>query len=353
MMNRHLFGLVVGGLLCCGLPSSVSAGVCQINRVIGKADAILKTHLSAGCTDQERESHAVQAGAILAALRQGKAIDLSGVVILGDLRVDDLPLGPPPEEFVTQTPEAEKVVRVVSGAFSLVNSIVRGAVRHQSAENVLVVKGPVDLSGTRFEQSVDLSRATFMQPVRLSGAVFLGASYFVQARFLRELSAEKTAFGPHTRFHRARFHGPVTFQQSGFSGLAEFLEVEFRSDADFSRTFFKLGTGFSGSHFQKLADFSEALFDREAFFTFARFDGDAVFRRATFRSTADFDDAQFKARDDFSKVFFEGDSRFARVTRPANGPAALGLENPQVQYAITLSLLVFSAVLIAYLIRSR
>jgi len=31
----------------------------------------------------------------------------------------------------------------------------------------------------------------------------------------------------------------------------------------------------------------------------------------------------------------------------------LGIENPQIQYAITLSLLLFSALLIAYLVRSR
>jgi hypothetical protein len=101
-----------------------------------------------------------------------------------------------------------------------------------------------------------------------------------------------------------------------------------------------------------LADFSEALFDGDAFFTFTRFEGDAFFRRATFRATADFDDAQFNGREDFSKAFFEKGPQFTRAKRSGN-TQSLGIENPQVQYAITLSLLLFSAVLIAYLVRSR
>ena len=175
----------------------------------------------------------------------------------------------------------------------------------------------------------------------------------MQGRFLRDLVAEKTAFGPHTRFHRSVFQGPVTFQQSGFNGLAEFLEVVFEKDVNLSRTSFKLGTGFSGSRFHGLADFSEATFDREGFFTFTLFEGDAYFRRATFRSIADFSDATFKGRDDFSTALFEKGSQFTRAARSATSQAPPGLENQTVQYAITFSLLVFIALLIVYLIRSR
>jgi uncharacterized protein YjbI with pentapeptide repeats len=335
------------------LPLAAAAGTCQVEQSASGPAPTFKTHLSADCTEQERQARVVQAQQILTAIKQGKAIDLSGVVVQGDLHLEDLPIGPLPKELDRDVPGAGTEVRVALGAFSLVNSVVRGAIQYRSAQGLLVMNGPVTFSGTTFAQPVDLSRTVFTQPVTLSGAIFLKEAYFVQARFLHDVFAEKTAFGPHTRFHRAMFRGSVTFQQSGFSGLAEFLEIEFDRDVNLSRTYFKLGTGFSGSHFRGMADFSEALFDREAFFTFTRFDGDAFFRRATFRSTADFDDAEFKARDDFSKALFEGGSKFARVKRPADEPAALGVENPQVQYAITLSLLVFSALLIAYLVRSR
>jgi uncharacterized protein YjbI with pentapeptide repeats len=345
--------IMIVGLAILWLPLGAAASNCQLETPASGPEAALTLHMGVNCTEQEREVRAVDMTQLLQAFREGKGIDLSGVVIRGDLSLDTLPVGPLPLELEGRRELHGHEVRVISGSMTIVNSVVRGAIRHQSTQGLLVVKGPVVFSGTRFEQPVDLSRTVFIQPVTLSGAVFLRESYFVQGLFLRDVLAEKTAFGPHTRFHRSVFQGPVTFQQSGFNGLAEFLEVVFEKDVNLSRTYFKSGTGFSGSHFHGLADFSEALFDREAFFTFTLFDGDAYFRRATFRSTADFSDASFKGRDDFSKVFFEKGPQFTRATRSASAQAPLGLENETVQYAITLSLLVFSALLIAYLIRMR
>jgi hypothetical protein len=348
MKNGPFLAMVVW--LCWTATTPVGAADCRVDRGDGSG---LTLRLGPNCTDQERSAHAVQAQNILTAIKQGKAVDLAGVVVTGDLTFDDLPLGPFPTEFGGEVADPGGAARSVPSALSIVNSFIKGSVRHASAKDFLVMRGALTLSGTTFERQVDLSQAVFVEPVTLSGAVFLGESDFVNGRFLRGLFAKKTAFGPHTRFHRSRFRGAATFQRSGFNGLAEFLEVQFERDADFSRTYFKLGTGFSGSHFHGLADFSEAEFAREAFFTFTQFDGDASFERATFRSMADFDDVQFHRRDDFSKALFEGEARFARVKRPANGPAAIGLESAQVQYGITLSLLIFSALLIAYLIRTR
>lgn len=353
MINRMCVSILVGGLVILWLSLGASASNCQVETPASRPEVALTLHLGADCTEQEREARAVDATQLLQAFRDGKGIDLSGVVIRGDLSLDALPVGPLPSELEGIKELQGREVRVIPGSMMIVNSVVRGAIRHQTRQGLLVMKGPVTFSGTRFEQLVDLSQALFMQPVTLSGAVFLQESYFVQGRFLRGLLAEKTAFGPHTRFHRSVFQGPVIFQQSGFNGLAEFLEVVFEKDVNLSRTYFKLGTGFSGSRFYGLADFSEATFDREAFFTFTLFEGDAYFRRATFRSTADFSDAKFKGRDDFSKAFFEKGPEFTRATKSATGQTPLGLENPTIQYGIILSLLIFSALLIAYLIRSR
>ena len=353
MMNRMCAWIMVGGLTILWLPLGTAASNCQEETSAPGPGVALTRHLSAECTEQEREARAVDATQLLQAFREGKGIDLSGVVVQGDLSLDSLPVGPLPPELEGMKELQGREVRVIPGSMRIVDSVVRGTIRHGSTEGLLVVKGPVTFSGTRFEQLVDLSRALFIQPVTLSGAMFLRESYFVQGRFLRDVFAEKTAFGPHTRFHRSVFQGPVTFQQSGFNGLAEFLEVVFEKDVNLSRTSFKSGTGFSGSRFQGLADFSEASFDREAFFTFTLFDGDAYFRRATFRSTADFSDASFKGRDDFSKTLFEKGSQFTRAVRSATSQSPPGLENQTVQYAITFSLLVFIALLIVYLIRSR
>lgn len=353
MFFRRLVGFIVVVAAIWGGFAVGAARACDVKTGSIQGEAALTLSLSTDCTDAEREARAVDTKQLVDAFRRGKTVDLSGVVIRGDLTMDVLTLGPVPQDLKAVSAIDGNDVRLVPGAVSIVNSIVHGAIRHQSAQGQLVFRGPVTFTGTRFEQTVDLSRSVFMQPVTLSGAIFLRESYFVQARFLSDVISEKTAFGPHTRFHRARFQGPVTFQQSGFSGLAEFLEVEFERDVTLSRTYFKFGTGFSGSRFHGMADFSEALFEREAFFPFVIFEGDAFFRRATFRSTADFSNAEFQGLDDFAKVLFERSPEFAGAKRTGREKDPLGLENPKVQYAITLSLLVFSALLIVYLIKVK
>jgi Pentapeptide repeats (9 copies) len=353
MMNRICTWIIVGGVAFLWLPLAAAALNCQVESPALGPGVALTRHLGAGCTEQDREARAVDAAQLMQAFKEGKGIDLSGVIIRGDLSLDKLPVGPFPPELEGMKELQGRDLRVISGSVTIVDSFVRGMIRHGSPQGFLVVQGPVTFSGTTFEQPVDLSRTVFTQPVTLSGARFLRESYFVQGRFLREVFAEHTSFGPHTRFHRSDFQGPVTFQQSRFNGLAEFLEVVFEKDANLSRTYFKLGTGFSGSRFQGLADFSEASFELDAFFTFTLFEGDADFRRVTFRSTADFSDASFKGRDDFSKASFEKGPQFTRATRSTTGQAPPGLENQTIQYAIILSLLVLGALLIAYLIRLR
>ena len=350
-MNQKCVWIVMGGLAIFWLPLGAVASNCQLEMSTPESGTAFTRHLSAGCTEQEREARAVDAVQLLQAFKEGKGIDLSGVIVRGDLTLDTLPVGqlPPELEGMKELPSHE--IRVVPGSMMIVDSVVRGTIKHRSAQGLLVVKGPVTFRGTRFEQLVDLSRSVFVQPVTLSGAVFLKESYFVQGRFLRDVVAEKTAFGPHTRFHRSVFQGPVTFQQSGFNGMAEFLEVSFEKDVNLSRTSFKLGTGFSGSRFQGLANFSEASFDSQAFFTFTLFDGDADFHQATFRSTADFSNAQFKGRDDFSNTSFEKGSQFTSANRPAPAQAPSGGKNEFIQYAVIGILLTFGALLIVYRIR--
>lgn len=353
MMSRIFAWIMVGGLAFLCLPLGAAASNCQVESIASGPGVALTRHLSAGCTEQEREAQAVDAAQLMQAFKEGRGIDLSGVIIRGDLSLEMLPVGPLPPELEEMKELQGRELRVISGSVTIVDSVVRGAIRHGSPQGLLVVQGPVTLSATTFEQLVDLSRAVFTQPVTLSNVRFLRESYFVQGRFLRDVFAEHTSFGPHTRFHRSVFQGPVTFQQSRFNGLAEFLEVVFEKDVNLSRTYFKLGTGFSGSRFQGLADFSEASFGGDAFFTFSQFEGDADFRGATFRSTADFSDASFKGRDDFSQSVFEKGSQFARAARSTTGQGPQESENQIVQYAIILSLLVGGALVIAYLIRLR
>ena len=351
MLNRIFLWLLVGGLAFLWPPLGAVASNCLLETSSSGQGAAWRLHLGAGCTEQEREARAVNAAQLLQAFKEGKGVDLLGVVVRGDLSLDMLPVGPLPPELEGIKELQGREIRVIPGSLTIVDSVVRGAITHRSAQGLLVVKGPATFRGTRFEQLVDLSRSVFIQPVTLSGAVFLQESYFVQGQFLRGLVAEKTSFGPHTRFHRSLFQGPVTFQQARFNGLGEFLEVVFEKDVNLSRAYFKSGTGFSGSRFQGLANFSEVSFDGQVFFTFSLFDGDADFRRATFRSTADFSNASFKGKDDFSKASFEQGPQFTNATRSATVPAPPERDNEIIQYAAIFILLTFGALLIIYRVR--
>ncbi len=353
MMKWVARSVLIGGWALLWLPIGATASDCQVDSLALESAVTLTRHLGAGCTEQEREVRVVDAGQLMQAFKEGKAIDLSGVIIRGDVFLDRLPVVPLPPELQEMKELLDREIRVIPGSMTIVDSVMRGAIRHGSTQGFLVIQGPVTFSGTKFEQGVDLSRTVFTQPVTLSGVKFLQESYFVQGRFLRDVFAENTSFGPHTRFHRSVFQEPVTFRQSRFNGLAEFLEVVFRKDVNLSRTYFQMGTGFSGSLFHGLADFSEASFDRDAFFTFTRFDGDADFHGVTFRSTADFSDASFKQRDDFSQAVFEKGAQFTRATKSTTEEVPPGPENQITQYAIIFSVLVFGALLIVYLIRSR
>jgi len=352
MLMRAPIGLLAGCLLWGCIPAVASAGSCRIDTESDRAVSVLKKRLSPDCTEHDREQYKIQAVEVLSAIKQGKAIDLSGVVVEGDLRLDELHLGALPPESERQLIDPVSTARVIPGSLSVTHSIVRGTIRHGAERDALIVKGAVDLTGTRFEQTVDLSHAEFLQPVTLSKAVCLRECYFVRTGFLGGLTAEGAAFGPHTRFHRARFHDRAAFGNARFNGLAEFLEVEFHPDADFTGSAFASGTGFSGSVFHGIADFSGAQFEREIFFTFTRFEGDARFRGTVFRAMADFDDARFAGRDEFAGTVFEQEARFTRVTRRDQPPPSGDRDRPM-QYGVTLALLVLSAALIAYVIRSR
>ena len=336
------------------LPLAAAASNCQVESLASGPGVALTRHLGAGCTEQEREARAVDAAQLMQAFKEGKGIDLSGVIIRGDLALDKLPVGSLPPEFEGMKELQGRELRVISGSVTIVDSVVRGMIRHGSPQGFLVVQGPVTFSGTTFEQPVDLSRTVFTQPVTLSGARFLRESYFVQGRFLRDVFAEHTSFGPHTRFHRSVFQGPVTFQQSRFNGLAEFLEVVFEKDVNLSRTYFKLGTGFSGSRFQGLADFSEASFElRCVFYLYSVRRG-----RRLSPCHVPIDGGFFRCVVQATRRFFQS-RRSKRVhslperpdRRPDRRPQES--ENQTIQYAIILSLLVLGALLIAYLIRLR
>lgn len=325
---------------------------CLVEAVTNTRDAFVK-HMSKACTDGERLAHAVRAEELLQAIQRRQAVDLVGVVVIGNAFLDQLPLRtvPSSDQLPALTEElfashGVKEVRVVSQPVSIRDSRIDGVLATNLKEGYLLIRGPVTMVGTTFAGMVDLSRTIFNEDVNFSGAAFQREAFFLQTVFNRPARFAQGVFGPHTRFHRARFAETVTFEGARFNGLAEFLEVAFDKGANLSRSSFKMGTGFSGAQFIGNADFSEALFERDVFFLFTRFTGDAHFSRTAFRGQTDFSDAEFRGMEDFSHVSFTVDPVFQRTKLSGPPPTNGEIRNFKPLYAAAVGFLVLTALLV-------
>jgi uncharacterized protein YjbI with pentapeptide repeats len=343
------------------IPSLGSAGaVCVVEAPADAEKHRLIKHLSAGCSPAERETHAVSGAAIMDAVKKGRAIDLVGVLVQGDLSFDGLPVqatrmpkGLTAEQEAALAQLNAEELRLVAAPVVIRDSAVSGAVRHRSAKGTLQFEGPVDLHGTAFRQGVDLSRSVFQGAVDLSETRFEREAYFVQSQFAHALRCRDAKFGPHTRFHRSTFRGPVDCAGALFDGMAEFLEVTFEQPVVMERVRFGSGTGFSGSRFQRHANFADAIFSRDSFFSFTLFEGDVSFAGAQFLGGADFSDAQFKRPDDLTRARFDQKPIYTRTKRVTEERPAGLLSSPSAQYAVTLFFLLMAAFLVAYAFKMK
>jgi hypothetical protein len=340
------------------LTSTVVRAECRIDRSTASAAETFTLHLSRDCTEAERDASAVPAQDIMRALMQGKGVDLAGVVVRGDLFLDDIPVvnldslkGLPEED--RQVVEAKKgeELHLVQGPFVVTRSRVEGRIVNRLKGGYLAIAGPVVLAETQFLGPLDLSRSIFLGLVDMSRSKFEAESFFVQSRFTQGAMFTDVRFGPHARFHRARFNGPADFRGASFSGLSEFLEVVFRQKADFSRVTFHMGTGFSGTECLDTCDFSEAQFQREAFFLFTRFEGPGRFASAHFHAAADFTDSEFKIEDDLAQASYAQPPMLTRAKRlTTTVPGRVAAPFSQV---VTIGLLLAASALLLYVIRSR
>ena len=313
--------------------------------------------LSSSCTQAERELHTVDSTRILEALKNGQPIDLTGVIVRGEVDFGQLSAKAVGEGTHIGSDQTQQVgreeVRLVRGGVTIRESVVLGAVRHRSATGTLQFESPVNFHGTTFKESVDLSRSLFQGPVELTEAVFQKEAYFVQGRFMEGLGCQGTKFGPHTRFHRSLFRGVVDCTGVLFDGIAEWLEATFERPAVFERARFGSGTGFSGSQFMQQAGFREAIFSRDSFFTFSVFREAAVFAGAQFLGPVDFSDADFKRPDDLAQARFDQPPVLTRTRRVIQEPPADDLATFLRQYGLTALLLFVAAGLVGYILKSK
>ena len=165
------------------------------------ASAVFTLHLPNTCTEAEREARAIPAKDLMRALAAGKGIDLAGVVIQGDLVLDELPAqkvdavqGLSLEDRRVLEGLNEEEVHVIRGPFVIKHSRVKGQIVNRLKRGFLLITGPVVLVQSGFDGTVDLSRAIFLGLVDVSNAKFEKESYFVQDRFTQGAMFSETRF---------------------------------------------------------------------------------------------------------------------------------------------------------------
>lgn len=332
---------------------SVGWATCAIEAESSRQEALI-LHLSKTCTDEERIAHAINADVILKAIEQGKEIDLVGVVIEGNLALDELPLVEtgsltdlPPAIMQLLLSENVTTLRIVKKALSIREGRLRGSIATKLKEGYLLILGPMTMSGTTFERTVDLSHTIFGESVDWSNVVFSREAFFIRGHHYAPARFDRVSFEGHARFHLAEFREDATFGKARFNSLAEFLEVTFRKHATFSHAVFKMGTGFSGSRFEGDVDFLQTVFEREAYFLFTDVAGNVSFNDAAFRGIADFSDAEFHGDANFSHAVFAVAPLFHRATvhgsHPVHDDAG---QDPRTLYVIAGILAIFTGVLL-------
>jgi uncharacterized protein YjbI with pentapeptide repeats len=341
--------LLVGLLGLLGLlglfPLSVEA--CRLLPIPPGIENVFRVHVEGPCSSGEHEALAVKGADVLEALEQGRSVDLEGVLVVGDVMLDLLPLRDlsglsdiPPAVRDRLQQRHIAAVRVIPGTLSIRHSLFEKVLATNLVEGALLMLGAVDFTGTVFQQSVDLSKTVFVGPLNFSTVRVDFEGFFIGSQFDQAVDFSQSIFGTHSRFHKAGFRNQVTFAGAHFTGVAEFLEVEFQQTADFSRSHFASGTGFSGSVFHGPADFSSVTVDHEIFFRFTEFKQPVSFQRTQFHDTVDFTNARFDGGQNFSEVMFRTTPELTGSNVSLDAAVGQGWRSQQAQVGIFAGLVI-------------
>ncbi len=317
-------------------------GECRLEQDSDESSRVMVRRVVGSCTSDERLTLAVKADEVLQALKAGRGIELEGVVLTGDVLLDQLPVeAVVPQDlarpFISDRLSSGHIetVRRIRGPFLLRHVEVQGVIATNFVTGgYLLVEGPFSIRDSTVQRSIDFSRSAFLDSVDFSGSNILHEGFFIQSVFAKGANFEAVNFGTHTRFHKAVFGEKATFTGSTFQGLAEFLEVTYHQEAEFSNAHFTMGTGFSGTRFQQQATFNQAVFDREAYFRFVEFDGDARFQSVTFGAATDFTEAKFHAAWDFAHANFAVLPDFPKAQAEVLAESENRLQDARVQASI-------------------
>jgi len=168
-----------------------------------------------------------------------------------------------------------------------------------------------DFRGARFADDASFERVVFTEGARFDGAVFGERVSFIHAQFAKRASFRHTRFGHRGDFNDSVFGHGASFAGAEFGDRMLFNRSHFDDRANFAETTWGAGPRFIGASFGARTRFDLAKFGVNARFRDAVFGRDASLRKVKFGDQPSFERASFGGETSFSNSTFGSKANFS------------------------------------------
>jgi uncharacterized protein YjbI with pentapeptide repeats len=236
------------------------------NRLGSASLALSYKRLNTIQCDKLRTQGVISKQEILDILRKGKAVEIFGGEINGDL---DL--------------------REINDGNIRSRIVIRGATVHGSL-----------LAGFRRDEWGKRRPVCFQETIDFTGTRFMGQVTFEGTQFEQNAYFDHVVFEEYASLTRAEFNGETSFTSVRFKKGGEFVGTKFNHPVDFRRISWSQHAPFTGAEFKQVANFSGSSFEKTALFDGAVFGGKAIFTSVKFGGGAAFNGSETKGLWDFT-----------------------------------------------------
>ena len=223
----------------------------------------------------------VNAKDILKSIDEGKAVNIKGAEIVGDLDLTSIQ-DMEPDKNNKRSRNSTKLYRYhVRSPLSLVDCTFKDdviAYYHDDRKNETHI-------------------AIFHDETSFQGSEFQGKSAFKYSKFHEGADFTKTIY-----------HKEALFKYTEFSTEVSFADSRFSNDANFKYTKFPEKVDFGNVEFQDLANFKYTKFPKGVSFKNTVFQGNCNFKFTKFYEPFDFEGTEFEDSVDFKYTKLEGES---------------------------------------------
>lgn len=165
----------------------------------------------------------------------------------------------------------------------------------------------------------------FHENVSFHGCEFRGKSAFKYSKFYRMADFRKATYRKEALFKYADFFAQAIFSGSNFSNGANFKYAEFSTEVSFAASTFSNKADFKYTDFSGFVDFTRAKFHQSADFKYTEFPRGVCYRDCVFHGDANFKYTKFFEPFDFDGIAFENsaDFKYAKLEGNHFVPSAL------------------------------